>query len=482
MSPENKQGDPIFQGFGGRPSLPPTDPRKKDEETPWSVSFQLDKLLAPFPSHALDLSPYPCPSSSKPSDSDVGTISDTIEQSITLQDRSYCHDDSTDSGKEDDLHVNGKGAVAEKYGDADWTREAVVADTEGSASPSQVSKDVCNQTEREMLSCGLHELPTRNEPEESPKVVHAEVNVSESESPRGDGIPEARSNAEVKTKDEGDSLDLVFQTSVDGSEGENGDVDAFFQQVDTEGLVYWAEPIHVCNVNPLLEGSDGSEASEESSGNYLLPEGPADPFPSAERATSSSSTSPAIKKCLNNASTASSNTPSRLATPDFKSSSRSVSVQMSSSLSSHIVHRKDIPYRTNSKCTHLPSVLPLDTSTPFRAVQSWTDLHIHRNALEAVPHPRPKLAQDCVPGMSGADRAVSVDKGLWPSEEVSRSGNEDGDTFWEGNQTAATARYCTDHQCACRNKQRTLGNFYVSNTTLSVGCPCFSFKSFFKTP
>lgn len=554
QSLKNNQKYSLFQGSGGCLSDAPTNTHRKDEETPSSLSFQLykDNPLAPIPSLVLDskskfnngcttlpcLSPNPSipvrqsAFSSKSCDPDglivpaVGTISDMTEQSISPQDRSYCHDDNTDS--EDTLQINGKGEVeGEKHSDTVQTGEAVVynSDTESSASLSVstlVSKDVCNKTEI------LHELPTKNKQEESRKVCHMDINVSESESTRSssvlhDDAPEAQNRTKVETKDltEIDSLDLVFQTSVDGSEGENGDVDAFFRQVDTEGLVYWAEPIQVSNSTPVPEESDSSEASDGCSGNYLLPRDPAalDSFPSDRHMPLSVSSPTTIDTdhTLRNASTASSNTPfsltvapfpSPLAIPDLKSSSRSVSVQMSSSLSSHIVHRKDIPYMTNSKCTLLSSVLPLDTSTPFRAVQSWTDLQIQRNtltnklsrgALHTVPNKvsvytsasettqRPTLTHDCFPGMARNDRtvSVSVDKGLWPDEEVDRNGNEDEDKLWEGNQPATMA---CDHQCTCRtqksyNKQHTLGNIPVSNNTLSILYPysAFFFLSFNQT-
>lgn len=554
QSLKNNQKYSLFQGSGGCLSDAPTNTHRKEEETPSSLSFQLykDNPLAPIPSLVLDskskfnngcttlpcLSPNPSipvrqsSFSSKSCDPDglivpaVGTISDMTEQSISPQDRSYCHD-NTDSETEDPLQINGKGEVeGEKHSDTVQTGEAVVynSDTESSASLSVsilVSKDVCNKTEI------LHELSTKLE--ESRTVCHMDVNVSESQSPRSssvlhDDAPEAQSRTKVETKDliEIDSLDLIFQTSVDGSEGENGDVDAFFQQVDTEGLVYWAEPIQVSNPTPVPEESGSSEASDGCSGNYLLPRDTAalDSFPS-DRHMPSSPTTMDTDQTLRNASTASSNTPSSLtlasfpsplAIPDLKSSSCSVSVQMSSSLSSHIVHRKDIPYMTNSKCTLLSSVLPLDTSTPFRAVQSWTDLQIQQNtltnklsrgALHTVPNKvsvytsasettqRPTLTHDCFPRMARNYRtvSVSVDKGLWPDEEVDRNGNDDEDKLCEGNQTATMACYCAcDHQCICRtqksyNKQHTLGNIPVSNNTLSILYPysAFFYLSFNQT-
>ncbi|TNN61132.1 hypothetical protein EYF80_028640 [Liparis tanakae] len=197
---------------------------------------------------------------------------------------------------------------------------------------------------------------------------------------------------------------------------------------------------------------------------------------------------------------ASSDTPSSLTPAPFrhpskpqalKTSGRSVSVQMSSSLSSHIVHRKDVPYKTVSKRILVPGILPLDTSTPFRAVQSWTDLQIQRNPLTrmvshgAVQTARkglplssrvtetrhgptlkfssspcfPLLSDDwqshrCLPGMTPHHRrmSVSVDKGMWSDEEeeVVSNGNEEEGKLWKENQTTTMACCCScDHQFTC---------------------------------
>ncbi|XP_054478627.1 uncharacterized protein LOC129110555 [Anoplopoma fimbria] len=204
--------------------------------------------------------------------------------------------------------------------------------------------------------------------------------------------------------------------------------------------------------------------------------------------------------------TASSDTPSSLTlapfpspseTSDLKTSSRSVSVQMSSSLFSHIVYRKDVPYISDSKPTLLPSVLPLDTSTPFRAVQSWTDLQIQRkplnkksshgalhtatkevtlstSATETTHGPTlncslspsfPLLSNDCqsqgcLPEITKHHRtmSVSVDKGLWPDEEeeVDGNGSKEEGKLWRENQTHQTMACCCscDHQCTCLTQSR----------------------------
>lgn len=515
----------------------PTNTCKKDEETlaPLSSPCHKDKPVAPVPSPVLDSScttsacmssglyiPVCRPSFSSQScnpdaliDPAVGTVADTTEHSICPQEKPNCHDDNTNSETVDTLQMNGKEEIdREEDSDTVQTRENVIHNSSASLTVSMsASEEAWNKTETEphVHFCSSHELPSVKRIEELSKVFHGDVIISGSELPRSssvlyEDIPEAQSRTEAEPKDliQTDSFDLEFQTSVDGSEGENGDVDAFFRQVDTEGLVYWAEPIQVSSSTSVLEESGSSEASDGCSGNYELPQGPAvlDILPPGRPLSLLPSTTVDTDQSRN-ASTASSNThsssslaslPSSSVTPNLKPSNRSVSVQMSSSLSSHIVHRKDIPYRSKSKCASLSNILPLDTSTPFRAVQSWTDLQIQRNTLNSQvsrgAHPsvsnkmnihtsaiqRPALRND--PGMARNYRngSGSVDKGLWPEEEVDKDGNEDEDKLWEDNHTAPMAWYC-NHQCACctqgsYNKQHTVGKSPVSNNIF-----LFSFSS-----
>lgn len=441
--------------------------------------------------------------------------------------------------KKDTLQRNGKREVeGERHTDTVQTREAIVyiSDTESSAGLSEgsklLSKEVCNQTEidPQVPSFSLHdELSTETKPEELKKVCQMGINGSESESPRSslvlhDKVPESHNRSELEPKDlvEIESLDLVFQTSVDGSEGENGDVDDFFQQLDTEGRIYWAEPILVSNPTPVLEESCSFEVSDGSPGNAAGPSG-LNSFSSTGRAMhlSLSSSTAMDSDQTSRSATASSNThssltlapfPSPSATPDCKPSNRSVTVQMSSSPTSHIIHRKDVPYMTDSKRTLLPSILPLDTTTPFHAVKSWTDLQIQRNtltkklshgALHIVPDEVTKStgasestqrrtlifspfssfpplsndwqSHDCLPRVARnyCTVSVSVDKGLWPDEDedMDRNGNEEEEKLWtKTNQTATMACCCScDHQCCCTqkgySKEHSLSNFSVSNTT-----------------
>lgn len=427
-------------------------------------------------------------------------------------------DNNTDSDTGDNLQINGQvEGEGVKHSYTVHTEQVVVNNSEVSASLSQgttlVSSEEFNQAEIEpqVLLCGLLELTPKNKLEElsCPKV-------SECESPRCslvlyDNIPDAHSRTKTERNDltENDNLDLVFQTSVDGSEDESGEVDAFLQQVDTEGLVYWAEPIEIFNPTPVLEPSRSSEDSDESSGSQLLARDPAalPLFPSTlPLIVLSSPKTRDTDQTLRNVSLATSNKPSSLtlnpsssplAIQNLKSSGRSVSVQMSSSLSTHIVHRKDIPYETNSKYTLLPGVLPLDTSTPFRAVQSWTDLQIRRSSLTtshgaqrnnmtvsrsaSETTQRPTLTHDSFPGMVQSDgtMSVSVDKGLWPNKEVVRNGDENENELWEHDQTATMTCYCvTDHQCISStqknyNRQHSPENIPVSNITRYSLSFCF---------
>lgn len=551
QSPKDNEKYSLSGGSGACLSDTPTNTHRKDEETlaPLSSLSHKDKPVAPIPSLVLDSSctTLSCvsrsasipvchpPFSSQIArnrdaliDPAVGTVADTTERSICPQDRPNCHDENKNSETEDTLQINEKEEIDwEEDSDIVQTRKTVIhsnSNTESSASVTVsmlASEEAWDKTETEphVHFCSSHELPSVKRIEEMSKVFHGDVIISESELPRSslvlhEDVPEAQSRTEAESKDliKTDSFDLEFQTSVDGSEGENGDVDAFFRQVDTEGLVYWAEPIQVSSSTSVLEESGSSEASDGCSGNYELPQGPAlsDIRPSGRPLSLLPSTTVDTDQSRN-AFTASSNThsssslaslTSSLATPNLKKSSRSVSVQMSSSLSSHIVHRKDIPYMCNSKCASLSNILPLDTSTPFRAVQSWTDLQIQRNTLNSQvscgAHPsvskkvsihtsvseitqRPAVTNDPRMVRNVHTGSGSVDKGLWPEEEVDKDGNEDEDKLWEGNQRAPMAWYCKN-RCACctqrsYNKQRTVGKSPVSNNILCITYPYLAFIS-----
>ncbi|XP_029956006.1 uncharacterized protein itprid1 [Salarias fasciatus] len=212
---------------------------------------------------------------------------------------------------------------------------------------------------------------------------------------------------------------------------------AFLQQLEAEGRVYWAEPVQLSNSTssstPVPEESSSLDASEATDRQMERHESV------CSKTSSSSSTMPLPK------------------TPG-----RSVSLQMSSGLSTHIVHRKDVPYMDKSKQASLPCILPLDTSTPFRAVQSWTDLQIKRKpdqtqeAVTSLPQCVPPLSIDwqsheTTTDLAPDDDAVSVDTGLWPDEQDSIDGHDPEETmFWE----VARCSSCGHRWSSCSGKCR----------------------------
>lgn len=405
-------------------------------------------------------------------------------------------------GFEDTHRTGGQGG--EEGADTVQTPE-VYSSAGLSASSRLVSEEVCNQTEidPQLQSCSLQEeLSAGSKPEESQRGSDRESVTSVSP----DGVPEAHSRPEVEPKGliKVQSLDLVFQSSVDGSGSESDDREAFLERLDNEGRVYWAEPIQLSNPTPE---AGSFETPDESPGNTNA----AFSSPGRDMASSvTSSTTTDTNQTSTNA-TSSSDSPSSLTRPlaspvapsNLKPSSRSVSVQMSSSPSSHIVHRTDVPFTTHSKRSPLPSVLPLDTSSPFRAVQSWTDLHIQRHTLTQelshgglhsapyevtvstgmIPNPTPNFSSspyvpkeweshDYLPGMARNPMSVSVDKGLWTDEEeeeeeVDRNGGEYEDKLWESphTETIACCSSC-DQQCTCGHGEQR-GNIPVSIPIIS---------------
>ncbi|KAK5849721.1 hypothetical protein PBY51_014032 [Eleginops maclovinus] len=507
-------------------SDPPTDTLKEEEETP-SSSFSQSDIINPSAS-LLDSSEFeevcPTPPSPNPSspalqlssqghDSDGERTPGLSEPSISQQ-NTPSPDENTDPDPaspvpdvfqknclsldfEDPHQTSGKGGV--EGADTEQTPEAAVyiSDTQSSACLSEsarlVCEEVCNQTEidPQLPSRSLHEeLSAGTRPEESRRGSERESLTGSSDSP--DDVPEVHSRTEVEPKGliNIESLDLVFQTSVDGSGSESEDMEAFLERIDNEGRVYWAEPVQVSNLTPeagSLETHDESpgntNSAVSSTGRDMTSSG------------SHSTTMDTNQTCRN--ATSSSDTPSSLTRPlatpvassTLKPSSRSVSVQMSSSPSSHIVHRTDVPFMPDSKRSPVPSVLSLDTSSPFRAVQSWTDLHMKRNTLTQklshgllhsapyevtvstgmIPNPTanysssPYLPHDYLPARN--PMSVSLDKGLWADEEeVDKHGGEYEDKLWGGPHTATIACCSScDQQCSCGDDWRhTAGNIPYS--------------------
>lgn len=422
--------------------------------------------------------------------------------------------DDIPSHLEDTLQRNGKG-----HGEGERGSETVqiqdadvnIPHTERSCS-RLVSEEIWNQQERDpqVFSCSLQDEPSaQSKQEELGEQFQVKINGRENELPRRyvvlNDVSEAPSQNKVNPKDliQIESLDMVFETSVDGSETDYMEGDDFFQQLDTEWQVFWAEPIQISSPLSFLDESNNFEASDGPTENLSVP---------ADSISTTGKDGPSVSPpAATGPEETSRNENASSDVPDIKPLNRSVSVQMSSSPSSHIVHRKDVPYKTESKPTLPSSVLPLDTSTPFRAVQSWTDLQIQRNTLnQNLSHEildfapgkvtintnapgktqRPTqmfsstpsfpvqskdwASHDSLPGMVSNYRtvSVSVDTGLGPhkEKEVDTIGHKHKRRPWEGNQPS-TILCCPscDHQCTCctldsYNMQQPVGNIPVSKT------------------
>ncbi|XP_074549764.1 uncharacterized protein itprid1 [Halichoeres trimaculatus] len=523
QSPENNQKDPPVQfSRGDGLSDPPTC--SQTEEAAPSLVFELEQDRPLVSSTVVqdsprigeftpDQGPSPDPSISVsesspslelysvdyPTGPTAGEVLNVTERSISQWDRPYSTDDNTDIHDfsiqeaflprmdhfsldlEGYLERNGKREVY-RHPDPFQTSEAVVyfPDIEGSVSnqremdphvptccfPCEFSTEAEAEGLREV--CQMDTEETGSEPWRVPSVLHEEVPGAQS-----GNITERKGLFEIQ------SLDVVFQTSVDGSEGGSGDVDSFLEQLDTERQVYWAEPINVSSQSSVLEESSSVEASDGeplsskgaivSDSVSLMGRGDSDP-----------------------------------ATSHRKPLSRSVSVQMSSSPSSHIIHRKDVPFVADLKRSPLPADLPLDTSSPFRAVQSWTEWQMRKNnfskmlshgALDAIRNQtavstdfseiiqRPTLiyssspslpllsrdwnSYDYLPKRDDSSASVSIDKGLWSDEEeeVERGGDEDEKNLWQGKQTDNIPSCCCscNHQSSgCYTKQHTVENIPYS--------------------
>ncbi|XP_041824131.1 uncharacterized protein itprid1 [Melanotaenia boesemani] len=319
-----------------------------------------------------------------------------------------------------------------------------------------------------------------------------------------------------------EGLVLVFETSVDDSDDENGDVDAFCQQLDTDDQVYWAEPVHV---TPISEGLSSHEDSDRFQ--FLCNPAAPDSLPATGEALtlprSSSAMSVTDKTTRNTTGVSdkpSSVTPAPFPSPcptlNFKQPIPSVSVSMSSVLSSHIVSRKDVPFRTESHLNIPHRILPLDTSTPLRAVQSWADLRIQRipltknlshrsvqtipNSLRAaeatksplgsflVPQPGPLMSNEWrshefISKTGQNNETVSVSTRLWADiQEDVGTNKKDQNKLWEASQTVTRACCChCDHRCPQKphSKQHS-GNFPYSLDELEEMMLCLQqFRSVF---
>lgn len=319
-----------------------------------------------------------------------------------------------------------------------------------------------------------------------------------------------------------ESLGEVFETSLDDSQcdSEYGDVDAICLELDSDGFVYWAEPIRVSSTSPALSQSEGRQGgtpspptgpigldSSSSSPDQAIHSLPSrSPETASVRNASLETLSYVAVDTSIGADTASS--PASPSLPSHHQHSqqnvkkcRSVSVQMPSFPStrtvSHIIKRKDVPYmmvisKPNPMSTSLPC---LDTSTPLRAVQTWTDLQLQRKGLNTTSRgglqaylsagslramnteiplspatvfssdptfmtASSRWSTDSLPGSAASfqSNSVSLDTGLWPEEEDEDSDMTVGmvkdrleEKLWEGSLANRGACCCScdrHHTCA----------------------------------
>lgn len=487
------------------------------------VSFPQNKSLLQSPESIMRESPFeilascPChiPTMYK---SELGTTSDMTKKSVSPQCILCHHNDITNSEKNNTSQTDMK-REGEDVKQID-IRETIVSNsyTKSYDSLSEVSTLIFKEKEKpQVLTSSLKKSSTKSKLQELRKMCLSNGNTNFKrdlvQNPQDlhdvQHLPRLdQTQNKVGTMDltEVSSCDPVTQTSLDASEGESGDMSAVFEQADTEGLVYWAEPIQVSSYSPVHDESSGSEAPDKFA-HYLLPQGPSsqDLFHSSVSISLPlvSPTTMSTNQFLKNTSTVFSNAPTSViltpltfpsAIPNLKFSSCSLSARTTPSLTSHITHRRDIPYTTNSECTVVSSVFTLDTSTPFRAVQSWTELQIQRNTLtKKLSHgalrytdpnnmrifggatqttQRTTLTHRRFPWRNELPASVSVVNGLKPDDWVNRKGNEDDVKVCKGNQTTIMAGDCIcGHQCtvstqeSCR-KQQCVGNISVSKSKL----------------
>ncbi|CAL8400566.1 unnamed protein product [Gadus morhua 'NCC'] len=319
------------------------------------------------------------------------------------------------------------------------------------------------------------------------------------------------------------SLDEVFETSLDGSspDSELGDVDAICLELGSDGLVYWAEPVRVASTSPALSQSDRGTPSSpagpvalDSSSFYTpdrlktLPSGDADAPVGVETASPPPASPP----------------------PAPRRRCGSVSVQMPSCPSSrsvsHIVRRKDVPYAPAAappRPSLMSASLPcLDTSTPLRAVQSWTDLQLRRRGLNGTAWGgllvsqsqgslrveasatalRPATASssdpalrtasasrwstDSLPGSPSSLRStsVSLDTGLWAEDEDEDSREGRGrleEHLWEGSEEGHQACCCScerHHTCGATRLRRAHSTQSVPYSQDELESMIFSLRRF----
>lgn len=238
------------------------------------------------------------------------------------------------------------------------------------------------------------------------------------------------------------SCDPDTDSWLDGPAGEG----AVLEQADTEGLVYWAEPIRVSVCSPVLDDPSGCE----------------DPADTAHIASppDASSHSPRPQFVENDAAlfsdTPSSFTLNPLTFPPAVPSLKFSSCSLPSSLSSHIAQRRDVPFASRSRSAVLSGLFALDTSTPFRAVQSWTELQIQRHVATRTAHGAARRPHDGVHGRRGGDGV-----------KVWRRRRQTAPAAWD----RVCGHRCTDGNQEGVSEKQEVGNISVSVGKLPARCP-----------
>ncbi|KAM9713062.1 uncharacterized protein itprid1 [Menidia menidia] len=229
------------------------------------------------------------------------------------------------------------------------------------------------------------------------------------------------------------SLLLGCESSVDDSDGESEDAEAFFQQLDADGRVHWAEHIQVTPVHEEFGSCEDLSPGDSDDQHFL-----------SSTSMSSSSTISATEQISKNTTLLSNNLsswiveplPSPSANQDFKQSNHSISFP-----SSHIIKRKDVPYSTESKPVNPLHNVRLNLSTPFQAVRSWTELRIHLNAkkiLHGSVHTFPNHWN-----LTDTEQTTTPSRFLMSSKWHSHEGIL---TAIEKNNTSLNPRHWTDDQ------------------------------------
>lgn len=350
-------------------------------------------------------------------------------------------DDITDSLKDSDLQADMKqGGNGENPNDLTATADL---NTKSGDCPSEAST-VFSEEKQELLTV----IDTQSFPNAKLREFEKSCKCSGSVRSDSDSVQESQHLPDVMPTQtprgvwdlaEESSCDPDSDTWLDGPTGEGKVLlSAVLDPADIEGFVYWAEPIQVSLCSPVEDDSSCCEA-------------PAD----TTRATSPldvASHSPQLEFVENGATlfpdTSSSFILDPLTLPSAEPRLKFSSCSLPSALSSHIAHRKDVPFTTRSKSTVLSSLFALDTSTPFRAVQSWTQLQIQRLAATGIAHSTARRAHD----------------------RVYRREGKNGVKVWRRRRQIAPVASVCGHQCNQErvSERQEVGNILASVRTVSI--------------